>query len=812
MRDHDGDGSGDGARGRWTAVPRMARLGDDVSDAGDAWLFGWDPLPGIVSVWADQTGQARVWQRTSEGVRCGEDRFRPWVCAARLDDMCHVGDALVAAAPDAARAPFSYRELDGPPGFLRYLLSARDGRALRQAILRGARQRLGRPVGSLRHLPEDYYTVGPVEQYLMATGRVYFRGLAYDDLHRLQVDLETTALSPTEGRIFLVAVRDSRGLETLLEAPTADDEAALIADLCALIRARDPDVIENHNLFGFDLPFLAARASALGVPLSLGRDGRGADLERVEEPTGWGAGRRVRYSVAGRELIDTLPAVRRHQFTDRALPGSGLKVAARYFGVAAPERTYIPGAEIYATYRRDPERVRRYAFDDVTEVDGLSRRLMGAPFALAGMAPRRYERVAMAGPAMGLLEPLLVRAYLRAGAALPRPSHGAEGTLPPHQGGATVLYAAGLAQHVVKADIASMYPSIIRAFRIGPSLDPLGVFVTLVDRLTELRLRHKRAGTAALPGSAEAHQHHAVQAAMKIVVNAAYGYLAAGEMALFADRRAADAVTRHGREILEQVADGLRARGVVLLEADTDGVFFAAPAQWTEEDERACVAAVAATLPRGIGLEYEGRYRAMLSHEVKNYALLTYDDVLVVRGGALHSSRTEPFGARFLHAALRCLLAGDTAGVRRVYLETVAALRERRLAPADVATVAQLTKTPDTYRRTRERAREAAYEALLAAGRTQWRVGGRVRFYRSASGTPVWLPGTPERDGAAPDGGETAPGYDIAHYLAVLHTSYVTRLRKAYTPHAYEQLFRSSGQLGLFDEPINGVQPRWIQA
>ena len=30
-----------------------------------------------------------------------------------------------------------------------------------------------------------------------------------------------------------------------------------------LIRERDPDVIENHNLFGFDLPFLEQRAAAV---------------------------------------------------------------------------------------------------------------------------------------------------------------------------------------------------------------------------------------------------------------------------------------------------------------------------------------------------------------------------------------------------------------------------------------------------------------------------------------------------------------------------------------------------------------------
>jgi len=787
-------------------------VGEPASE-DDAWLFGWDPLPGIVSVWADHTGQARVWRRTAGGVRCGADRFRPWLFAAGLDDLRYLGDALVeASAPHADQAPVTYRALDGPPDALRFLLSARDGRALREAILRGARRRLGRSIAGLRDLPGAYYAVGPVEQYLMATGRVYFRGLAYDDLHRLQFDLETTALSPHEGRIFLVAMRDSRGLETLLEASTAAAEAALIADLCALIAERDPDVIENHNLFGFDLPFLEARAATLGVPLRLGRAADLSGLDRSDEPTGWGNGRRTRYSTAGRELIDTLPAVQRHQFADRALSGSGLKAAARYFGVAAPARTYIPGAEIYATYRRDPDRVRRYAFDDVREVDGLSRRLMGAPFALAGMAPRRYERVAMAGPAMGLLEPLLVRAYLRAGAALPRPAAGAGAALAPHQGGATVLYASGVARHVVNADIASMYPSIIRAFRIGPSCDPLGAFVCLVERLTELRLHHKRAGAAAVAGSAAAHQHHALQTAMKIVVNAAYGYLGAGAMALFADRHAADAVTRQGREILGQVAERLRERGVVLLEADTDGVFFAAPGSWSEDDERACVAAVAATLPAGIGLEYEGRYQAMLSHEVKNYALLTYEGDLIVRGGALHSSRTEPFGARFLRAALPCLLTGDMEGVRRVYLDTMAALRERRLSLADVATVARLTKTPDAYQATRARAREAAYEALLNAGRTTWRVGERVRFYQAAKGTSVWLPAAENDEAATDEGGAALPGYDVAHYVAVLHTAYVSRLRKAFAPDQYAQLFRSSGQLGLFDEPVENVRPRWIQA
>ncbi len=788
--------------------------------ANDAWLFGSDLMPGIVSVWANRDGRALVWQRSGDGVRCIEDRFRPWLYAAGLDDLRHLDVALVEdAAGKNENAPFKYRELDGPPDSFRFVISARDGRALNRALLSGARRRLGRAIRRLADLPGEYYQVGVVEQYLMLTGRVCFRGMAYSDLHRLQFDLETTALSPRHGRIFLVAVRDSCGLKTILEAPDAGDEAGLIGDLCSLVRERDPDVIENHNLFGFDLPFLAERASALGVPLHLGRREAPPLLERYDAPAGWGRGRRTRYSVAGRELIDTLDAVRRYAFTDRALQSHGLKAAARYFGLAAPDRTYIAGPEIFRTYQRDAEMVRRYALDDVTEVDGLSQRLLGAAFALAGMAPRRYERVASAGPATGILEPIMVRAYLHAGAGLPRNAALGDALLDPHQGGATILYAGGLATHVVKADVASMYPSIMRTFSIGPECDRLGALLYVVDRLTELRLQHKRQALLAEPNSPTAHQHHALQSAMKIVVNSAYGYMGAGQMALFADRRAADEVTRRGRELLGQVADQLRARGVVLLEADTDGVFFGVPDHWSEDDERACVAAVAATLPAGIQLDYEGRYRSMLAHEVKNYALLTYDGRLIVRGAAFRSSRTEPFGERFLLAALPCLLSGDVESVRAVYVDTVGALRERHLAPADVATVARLSKTAGQYARSRIRAREAVYEALLAAGRTTWRAGERVRFYRAADGTPVWLPDVLENDtsradeqGATEGSAIATPDYDVAHYLGVLQASYVSRLRKAFSADDFEQLFRQSGQVGLFDRPLADIEPRWIRA
>jgi len=794
-------------------------------------LFGWDPTPGIVSVWASRSGKAWVWQRMGDRVRCTRETFRPWLFATTLDDLAHLGSTL---QPEPDEAAVSYRVLDGPDGSYRYLLSARDGRMLERELLDGASRRLNRKIASFSALDDTYYRVGPVEQYLILTGRVFFRGMASHNLHRLQFDLETTSLDPARGRIFLVAIRDNRGFEQVLEAPTPEEEAKLIHTLCALIRERDPDTIENHNLMGFDLPFLEYRARVLKVPLLLGREGVPNPLESYEETgsAGYHRWRRTRFSVAGRELIDTLDAVRRYDFVVRTLPSYRLKEVARHFGLASPDRVYIEGARIYETYQQGPDTVRRYALDDVREVDGLSQRLMGAAFALAGMAPRRYERIASAGPAMGILEPLLVRAYLRAGAALPKTAPDQEETFGRHQGGATYLLEEGVAEHVVKADVASLYPSLMRAYRIGPSCDHLGVFLHLIDRLTELRLFHKAAARSAPIGSQEADEHEGTQAAMKIMINAAYGYMGATSMALFGDLGAANEVTRRGRGLLDQIIEALRERGMVPIEADTDGVYFATPHEWSEAEERALVDEIGATLPAGIRLEYESRYAAMVSHAIKNYALLSYHEELLVRGAAMRSSRSEPFGVRFLLQAFLCAMHDDIAGIVQCYRETQEALRQRLLPASDVATRMRLSKDSKTYLAKRAKHTEAQYEALLAAGRKQWGAGERVRFYRSQQGVPVWLPD--EADDASPISDEeeadeveaseqmllsapsTAPltdrrDYDSEHYLRILRDSYAERLRVVFEAEDFSQLFRLDGQQGLFDRPIEHMQLRWIR-
>lgn len=857
-----------------------------MSTTQDEWLWGWDPTPGIVSVWAEPDGRAWVWRRltpTGELV-CERERYRPWLLLSSLQDLEHLGARLVRepdAATDAPRAgpgggpgreKISYQELDGP-GELRFLVRCDDGRALESAVLRGASRRLGHGVSALRYLDEhEVLSLPPEEQYLVATGRTYFRDLAFDDLRRAQFDLETTGLHPETSRIFLIAVRDPSGRVEVLEAAGESDadEAELLRQLSRAILACDPDVIENHNLHGFDLPFLVRRAELLQVPLMFGRGGgpglrqrpsaRGASFEpdkkekkgrkgrgpavddgaaasaptaapaAAEPPGGGNSARRtrLRYTVPGREMIDSLDAVRRHDFSARDLPGHGLKAVARHLGLASETREYVAGADIYDVFRRDPARIRRYASDDVHEAAGVGRMMGGAAFALARMVPRRYERLADTGAATGMIDPLLVRAYLRSGAALPAHQPG-DGT--PHQGAALHLFATGVAQRVVKADVASLYPSLMREHRIGPSRDRLGALLFLVDRLVAQRLAAKARAKLAPEGSAARHLDEAMSAAMKLVVNSAYGYLGAGALTRFSDVHAANEVTRRGRQVLSLLCRELAARGVTLLEADTDGVYFAVPEEWDEADERRVVAEIDALLPELVQLQFDGRYAAMLSHEPKNYALLPYHGALLLRGVAFRSSRAEPFGEAFLRRALEALLRGDLAEVQRAYLETVAALRRRELPTFDVSARVRLSKTPAEYEAVREQRRELPYEAMLQSGYQQWRRNATVRVYRATGGRAALALAPPLAGGEVDDGEEPAAAdaaagngadapaapavaaapvdprdYDADYYVKLLRATFASRLATAFTADDFAALFTDPDQLSLFAPPIAEVR------
>lgn len=794
-------------------MPPVSTVADPTVVDARTLLFGHDPTPGIVSIAVGRDGRARVWRRisdvaTEEGAGAGLDdgtgqppravrstvvleeaRFPSWFYLMDPDVLDPLQpERLDAGAllngPPPLESGLAVVRLEGPGQYRYLVLTTRLPEVEARVLAKYRKQAGSAQARSLADLKGDVYARPLVEQYLAVSGRTYFKGMAYEDVRRMQFDLETTGLNPSRDQIFMISVKDSDGFEALLDT-SGCSEAELLERFVRIVRERDPDVLENHNIFGFDIPFLIKRAEKLGVSLALGRDGSPPTSYQDSVKIGEKGDGFTRCTVVGREVVDTLHSVRRYGAIVRDMRQHGLKEAARYFGFARDGREYVPGPEIWETFQRDPERVRRYAMDDVSEVDELSRLLLRTSFALAQMVPKPYERIATSGTGQGLIEPLLVRAYLMHGKALPSGRSGG-GT---YAGGRTELFTSGVVRNVVKADVASLYPNLMLTYKIGPKSDHLGAFLALLRELTALRLGHKAEARRHPPMSRESLAHDAASGAMKQLVNSFYGSLGTS-FALFGDLNAASEVTRRGRDVLAQMLVELERRGVLLVEADTDGVLFSVPASWTEADERRLIEEISATLPDGIRIEHEGRYAAMYSYAEKNYILQSYDGRVRLVGGSFRSTKSERYGEGFLRAAAPLLLNDEFQALRNLYLEMVGRLRAREVPVDELCVSIVLSKSPQAYAKSGRR--EEQYEVLLASGREAWRAGDRVRYYQARGKRKKLVE-------------EFADDYDVEHYVRRLKETYCQRLARAVTTEDFELLFGEN--LSLFETNLADIRP-----
>ena len=145
-----------------------------------------------------------------------------------------------------------------------------------------ARDHLHKRTGESASSPQApyLYLSDPVHQFLLLTGKTLFKGLSFKDIHRLALDIET-ACAPgfefsnperEEDRILSIALMDNRGYSEVLFGREMEEKEMLVS-LGESITRLDPDVIEGHNLFNFDLEYIRARAKRHGVPLAWGRDG-----------------------------------------------------------------------------------------------------------------------------------------------------------------------------------------------------------------------------------------------------------------------------------------------------------------------------------------------------------------------------------------------------------------------------------------------------------------------------------------------------------------------------------------------------------
>jgi DNA polymerase elongation subunit (family B) len=199
------------------------------------------------------------------------------------------------------------------------------------------------------------------------------------------------------------------------------------------------------------------------------------------------------------------------------------------------------------------------------------------------------------------------------------------------------------------------------------------------------------------------------------------------------------------------------------IEIDTDGIYFLPP----EKNIELFRAAVQAMLPKGIEIEFDDRYRAMLSYKMKNYALLDDQGEIIIRGAALKSRGLERFQRNYLRAWLQLKLEGRDADIRKLQDDFRRAIRERIWRITELAKTETLQDAPATYAakiKDSRRGRNAAFELALKSGR-DYRAGDQVSYYVTGTAKSVAVHGAAK---LATEFDERQRDENVAYYLAKL--------------------------------------------
>ena len=375
--------------------------------------------------------------------------------------------------------------------------------------------------------------------------------------------------------VFLVDREAGRAAPSTLRLPTGGeacplhrlpDEAAVLRAFLEWVATHDPDLVIGWNVAGFDLRFLEARCRLHRIEFGLGRDGGRARVLDGTVATARVPGRVVLDGIEGHRAAfwgfedESLGAVA------RALLGRGKLIAPERNRVEAIRELYENDRLSLAAYNLEDCRLVREVFDRTRLVDFMLERSR-----ITGLALGRT------GGSVAAFDHLYLPRLHRRGRVAPdiEAARSATGASP---GGHVLDSRPGLYRNVALLDFKSLYPSIIRTFRIDPlglaepGDDPVsgfagasfardeGILPELIATLWERRDEAKQAGDQPF------------QQAVKILMNSFYGVLGARGCRFF-DPRLASSITMRGHEIIRRSKAFIEDEGFEVIYGDTDSLF-----------------------------------------------------------------------------------------------------------------------------------------------------------------------------------------------------------------------------------------------
>lgn len=463
----------------------------------------------------------------------------------------------------------------------------------------------------------------------------------YPSLSTLSLDIETGV----GGELYSVAMhmrvnnRDDQKIVFMLSHEIRDNQAELIycqtekqiLDLfIKTLNEWNPDIITGWHVIGFDLDFLQKKALKNNLKLLIGRDG--SEI-RIEE------GKRYAH-VNGRLIIDGPPTLRAAFFSFKNFK---LETVAQEVLNIGKDIASDSGKvdEIERRFREDKEALAKYnlldctlvldIFDKLKTLDLLIRRVQ-----ISGLL---IDRLAFSTAAFDHL--FLPRLH-RKGFVAPNVVDISRDEA--SSGGMVLAPKVGLHTNVAVFDFKSLYPSIIRTFKIDPysllcSNENLletpvkinfskshNILADEIGRLLEERERAKRENNSPL------------SQAIKILMNSFYGVMGSSRCRFYhADLPVA--ITQTGHWILEQTVGFFENRNYEVLYGDTDSLFVKLP----EENE---------SLAKSLASEANEFIKNLIQNEFQVQSFLDLELEKIYDKIFFAQSRSSELGAKKKYAGL----------------------------------------------------------------------------------------------------------------------------------------------------------------
>ncbi|MEM7195777.1 MAG: DNA polymerase II [Pseudomonadota bacterium] len=401
------------------------------------------------------------------------------------------------------------------------------------------------------------------------------------ELTVLSLDIECDV----SGELFSVGLAGC-GVETVLiigdsEIGASDEsieihcmanEKDLLKTLVETIRTIDPDVICGWNLVNFDLRILLQRCERFNVAFAIGRDGqtvRWRDL-RGENNKGF-------IHINGRVAIDGIDALKTatYQFQSFSLESVSQQLLGR--GKKVEHSVDDRLEEIRYNFKHNKRQLAAYNLEDCRLVLDIFAHTRILDFLVLRSKLTGLE-VDRAGGSVAAFSNLYLPRLHRAGYVAPNlPDDG--GLASP--GGYVMDSLPGLYENVLVLDFKSLYPSIIRTFKI----DPLGLVLGLLDpdnAIDGFRGGRFHRDEHFLPEiitdlwqqrDIAKQQNDAPRSqAIKILMNSFYGVLGSGGCRFY-DPRLASSITMRGHEIMQTTKKWIEEQGYSVIYGDTDSIF-----------------------------------------------------------------------------------------------------------------------------------------------------------------------------------------------------------------------------------------------